>query len=118
VTGHVEVEVPTTPVFDDGESAKQLEGNPRHGEEVARDDCLTVILQEREPPFCRILTSTNAPQVASHGSLGDNEADLQRRTVNLEGSPPKFSSAVRRMSRRISSVIFGRPPRGRERHRQ
>jgi len=87
VTDHVEVEDPTTPVFDHEETVKQLEGNRWHGEEVEHDDRLTVILQEGKPPFSRITTSMNAPQISSHGTFGDLKTELQNLSVDLGCTP-------------------------------
>jgi len=83
VAGCVEVEDLSTAVLDHEEAVQQFERDSRHCEEVERDDQLTVILQEGKPPFCRVKTTPNAPQVASHGSLGDNEAELQSLTMDL-----------------------------------
>ena len=85
--GSVEVEDLSTAVLDHGVAVQPFECHRRYCEEVERNDHLTVILPEGKPPFCRVTTTTNAPRVASHGSPGDNEAELQNLTMDLGCAP-------------------------------
>jgi len=87
MTGHVEVQDPTPSVFQDEEAVQQSEGHARHGEEVEGDDHLAVILEKRQPALGGATAAPNTSQIPSHGSFGDDEAELLKLSVDLGGTP-------------------------------
>ena len=87
VAGHVEVQDLPTSVFDDEEAVKQLEGHRRHREKVERNGHLAVILEEAQPAFTRVATALDAPKIPGDGPLRDDEAELQKRAVDLGCTP-------------------------------
>jgi hypothetical protein len=95
------------------QAVEQLEGDGRHGEKVEGYDHLPVIPKKRKPSFAWVTTAANASKIPGDSPLGDGEAELQHLAVNLGRAPIGISSAMRRISTRISSLIFGRPLRGR-----
>ena len=64
-------------VLDDEEAVEQLEDHRRHGEEVAGDEDLTVVLEKCKPPLGRIATAPNRSEISAHAPFGDEEAELQ-----------------------------------------
>src|SRR5215467_11610912 len=48
---------------------------------------LAMILQEGQPALSGILAAADSPQVASHGSLADEETQFQKFSVNLGCTP-------------------------------
>jgi hypothetical protein len=71
-----------------------------------------------QPPLPWIATPPHSPQIASDSPFRAVEAELQQFAMDPGRSHSAFSCAKRRISPRISTVIFGRPPRARERRRQ
>ena len=65
-----------------------------------------------------LATAPSSSQMSSHAAFGDDEAEFLKFSVDLGAPQSGFSSAMRRIRPRISAVIFGRPPRGRDRQRQ
>jgi hypothetical protein len=74
-------------VFDDENAEQQHKGEGRHGEEIECHQGFAVILQEGSPLVCRVTPASNAAQVVSHGSLGNDEAGLPKLFVDPGGSP-------------------------------
>jgi hypothetical protein len=70
VPGSVEVQDVAASVRDDEEAVQNAEGRRRHGEEVERDNRLTVVANKREPAFGWIAPALNAPQISRDGRLG------------------------------------------------
>ena len=118
VSGHVEVQNLPPSVLDDEEAVQHLEGQRRHGEEVEGSDHLAVILEKGQPTLAWITAAPDTLQISGYGSFGDDEAELLEFSMDLGRPPVGFSSARRRISARISSVIFGRPRACRDRQRQ
>jgi hypothetical protein len=118
MAGDVEMQDLPSSVLDDEKAVELLKRQSRHREKVERGDHLAVIMEEGQPGFPRVTSTTNLPQVSSHGPFRLLEPELLQLPWIFGAPQPAFSSAIRRMSRRISSVILGRPPRGRERQRQ
>ena len=109
---------PAAAVLDDEEAVEQLERHCRHGEEVERHDHFAVIRQEGQPALTGTATASDAAQVASYGSFGDDETQLLELAVDLGRAQLGFSCAKRRISTRISVVVFGLPLGARDRHLQ
>ena len=105
-------------MLDDEEAVEQLEGQRRHGKEIERNDRLAVILKKCPPLFSAVTTPRHASQIASHTPFGDNEAELQQFPMDLGRSPARVLVRQAPDQYTISSLIFGRPLRGRERQRQ
>ena len=114
----VEVQDPPASVLDDEKAVQQFECHGWHGEEVEGSDYLAMVLEKAQPTLARVAPATNSPKIPGHTSFRDDEAELLQFSVDLGAPQSGFSSARRRIRPRISSVIFGLPPRGRERHRQ
>ena len=74
-----------------------------------------MILEKREPLLTSVATALNPPQIPGYGPFRDDQAELLKSPWILGAPQPVFSAASRRISARISAVIFGRPPHGRER---
>jgi len=51
-------------VLDDEEALQQLERQRRHGEEIERNNCFAVILQQRQPSLTSIAVSVQPRQIA------------------------------------------------------
>jgi hypothetical protein len=77
-----------------------------------------VILKKCPPLFSGVTTPRQASQIASHAPSETIKPSFNSSPWILGAPQPGFSCAKRRISTRISSLIFGRPMRGRERHRQ
>jgi hypothetical protein len=43
-------------------------------------------LQKRQPPFTRVASASNSPQIPGDSPLRDNEPELQQLTMDLGGS--------------------------------
>jgi hypothetical protein len=74
-------------MLDDEEAVEQFECHRRHGEEVERNDHLTVILEKGKPPLPRVATAPHPSQLTSHTLFGNDEAELLKFSVDLGGSP-------------------------------
>lgn len=85
--GHIEVEDPAAAMLNDKEAIEQPECRSGHGEEIHRDDRFAMVVEKGEPSLSRIRPSAKSPQVSRHGSLGNNEAELQKFAVD-SGCPP------------------------------
>jgi hypothetical protein len=103
-------------VFDDKEAVEELKSHGRHGEEVESDDHL-VILEEDQPALAGVAPAVYTPEIPRHGPFRDLAASFKSSPSILGAPQAAFSSAIRRMSARISAVILGRPPCGRDRQR-
>src|SRR5215472_9759126 len=87
VSRHIEVQDLPASMLDDEETMQQSERHRRYGEEVERNDHLAMILQEGQPALTGIPAAVDSPQVASHGSLADDETQFQEFSVNLGCTP-------------------------------
>ena len=89
-----------------------LKGNRRNYEEINRRDPVSVVAQEGLPR----LRGSISPRyhVLRDCRLGDVEAELQKLAVDMRRTPER----VLRIRSRSSLSICGRPPRGRDFHRQ
>src|SRR5215468_4112243 len=87
VSRHIEVQDLPASMLDDEETMQQSERHRWYGEEVERNDHLAMILQEGQPALAGIPAAVDSPQVASHGSLGDDETQFQKFSVNLGCTP-------------------------------
>jgi hypothetical protein len=65
-----------------------------------------------------IPTPEEATQIPAHGSFRDGKAKLLQFRMDLGAPQCAFSFARRPLDSRTSWLILGRPPRGRDRHRQ
>ena len=117
-SGDVEVQDLASSVFDDEKAVAQLKSHGRHGEEVESGDHLAVILEEGQPALAGVAPAVDTPEMPRHGPFRDDDAEFPKFSVDLGCAPAciRFRQPVD--ERRISAVIFGRPPRGRERQRQ
>ena len=70
-----------------------------------------MILQERQPVLGRVAATLHGAQISRHTPLRDDETELLKFTVDLRGSPILVLLRQSSDQARISSVIFGRPPR-------
>ena len=107
------------PVLYDEQTIQQFERDSRHGEEVEGHDDFAVVLKKGKPCLCR------GHHDGAH--VGDSAKCFSPRPRTqafcsspcIFGAPqPGFSCANRRINTRSSLVIFGRPGRWRDRHRQ
>ena len=106
-------------MLDDKETVQQLKCQSRHSEEIEGYDDLPVVLEKRQPRFTWVAPASHATQIPGDSPLRDNEPELQQLAVDLRGSPIRVLSRAKRWIRvRISSMILGRPLRGRDRQHQ
>src|SRR5262245_53104916 len=87
VSRHIEVQDRPASMLDDEETMQQSERHRWYGEEVESNDHLAMILQEGQPALTGIPAAMDSPQVASHGSLADDETQFQEFSVNLGCTP-------------------------------
>src|SRR5215831_19919861 len=78
VSRDIEVQDLPPSMLDDEETIQQSERHRWYGEKVERNDHLAMILQEGQPALTGIPAAADSPQVASHGSLGDDETQISR----------------------------------------
>src|SRR5229473_802938 len=88
------------------------------GEEIAGDDRLAVVGEKRGPATGGIAAAWNVSQIPGLAAFGDVEPTFKSSPWILRAPQSAFSAARRRIRVRISSLIRGRPPRCRDRHRQ
>jgi hypothetical protein len=63
-----------------------LERQRRHGEEIERDDCVAVVLQECQPPLGSVAASVQAPQIPRDRPFRDDEAEFLQFAMDLRRS--------------------------------
>jgi hypothetical protein len=78
MTGDVEVQNSATAMFNHKEAIQNFEGQCRHGEEIHRNDCLTMISEKSKPPLAGIAAAPESLQISGDGALGDFEPELQQ----------------------------------------
>jgi hypothetical protein len=105
-------------VLDYEKAVEQLECHRQRREKVERHNHLAVILEERQPALSRVTAAPHAAEIPRHTPLRDDQTELLKFTVDLRGSPTLVSLRQSTDQSGISSVIFGRPPSGRDRQRQ
>src|SRR5215831_7316534 len=76
-------------MLDDEEAIEHLEEHRRHGEEVEGHNHLTVILEKSQPALARIRAAPDPARMASDTSFRDHEAELQKLSMDLRGSPSR-----------------------------
>src|SRR5229473_1004111 len=90
LTGHVEVEDLPPSVFDDEEAREQLERRRRDGEEIASDDCLSVVGEARRTSGAGIAAAWEASQISCDAAFGDVEAELHQFPVDSGRTPTRI----------------------------
>ena len=104
-------------MFDHEEAVERLEGYGGYGEKVECDDHLAVVSEKRQPPLTRELRRWTLRGYRATVRSETTKPSFRSSPWILGAPHPAFSSARRRISKRISAVIFGRPLRGPERRR-
>jgi hypothetical protein len=87
MAGDVEMQDLPSSVLDDEKAVKQLKRQSRHREKVESGDHLAVIMEEGQPGFPRVTSTTNLPQVSSHGPFRLLEPELLQFAMDLWGAP-------------------------------
>jgi hypothetical protein len=119
MTSDVEVQDLAPAVFDHEETIQKLESQSRQGEEIKSDVRFSVIGQERQPAFGRIAAMRRVRRRYLATVRSETSKPSFRSSPWILGAPQsEFSVAIVRMRVRISSLILGRPPQDRDRHRQ
>ena len=85
--GHIEMEDASPTMLDHEEAVQETKRDCRNGKEVEGDDGLSVIVEEGQPTLRWIASATHSPQVLTDGSFRDDEAELQKFTVDFRCAP-------------------------------
>jgi hypothetical protein len=111
VARDIEVQQPSGAVVHHYKDVDQAEGRSDGHEEVASDDGLSVIAQERGPTLIAAgLSRDRLGHVLANGAGRNTNSELQQQLVGDPFlTPGRFSGAMRRISRRKSAGIIGRP---------
>ena len=78
---------PAAAMLDYEEAIQELECQGGHREQVEGDDHFAVIPEEGQPALTGITSTTNSPQVSSHGPSRQLETQLLQFSVDLWGTP-------------------------------
>ena len=103
MSSDVAVQDPAAAMLNDKKAVQQLERQRRHGEEIERDDCLAVILQECQPSLGSVAASVQASQIARDSPFRDDEAELLQLAVDFGRSPVRV--LVRQASDQVTYLL-------------
>jgi hypothetical protein len=90
VFGDIAVQDSPPIMRNDEEAVQNAESECRNGEEVHCGNRLTMVAQERRPPFCRLGIARRFSHPAQHGSLGNIEAEHFQLSVNARRAPGRI----------------------------
>ena len=85
--GHIEMDDLTSAVFDQEKAAQHAKGQSGHGEEVHGREDVAVIVQKSSPELSGMSGRRQRPDIAGHGTLGEDEAEFEEFTVNSGATP-------------------------------
>jgi hypothetical protein len=90
ISRHIEVQDLTPVVAEDEKAVQNTKRERWDGEEVHRNNCLTMVSEERQPSLHRICISRGSPDPSRDTPFREIETQLEQFAVNARRSPGRI----------------------------